>query len=188
MKKIKFIGATRNEKIFGLVAVFLALLLFARNSITMPGLSEWRNVRERIVVQRELYDRHLAVYSQREVVEDIYNKNIKTIEDIEKKIFSGKNINVAAAKMQKVVQRLATENNMSTKRTNTEKPVEISDGLFVITLGLFGSAHSMADLNSFLEQIEYAKDKLIYIPRIYLKNVRKEIVFEMQAFSIAMIG
>ena len=187
-KKIKFIGGTNAEKTLGILALILVVAVIGKTSIISPGLEKWFQARERFNAQKDLYNRYVSVYNKSEEVEAIYKKNIKTIEAIEKKIFTGNDINVTAAKLQKVVQQLADNNNIRVMRTNTEKPVKISGGLYVITLGVFGEARTMKDLNSFLEQLEYYQDKFLHAPRLYLKNIHKRISLEIQIFSVAMIS
>lgn len=186
--KFKIVGSTNMEKKLVVIALILLLVVLVKIFLVSPRWERWVQVRERVQVQNRLYHRYLAIYNKRGEVESTYKNNIKTIEAIEKKIFTGNDIHVAAAKLQKVIQSLAEKNNIRIMRTNIEKPVKISGGLYVITLGIFGEARTMKDLNGFLNQMEYYKEKHLHTPRVYLKNARKRISLEIQVFSVAMIS
>jgi hypothetical protein len=186
-RRLRFVGSTKKEKILAIFAVVLLVLVLGKNRIVLPALEKWTITRERIEQQEELYRRYLDIFNQRDDVKRIYESNQETIERIEKKVFRGNDIHVASAKLQKVVETLAEGNNIYIRRTHNEKPVEISGGLYVITLGVFGEVGTMADLNRFLEGLEFHKDKFLYAPRLYVKNIRNKISLEIQVFSIAMI-
>jgi hypothetical protein len=186
-KRLTFIGSTKKEKILGIFAIMLLFLVVGRNSLVLPAWERWKITRERIDQQEELYRRYLDIYNQKDDVERIYKSNQETIERIEEKIFRGNDIHVASAKLQKAVETLAESNNIYIRRTHNEKPVEISGGLYVITLGVFGEVRTMVDLNRFLEGLEFHKDKFLYAPRLYIKNIRNKVSLEIQVFGIAMI-
>ena len=187
IQRIKLIGATRREKALGALALLILLLLIGKNSVVLPHWERWIHLQEHIQQQEGLYTRYLRIYDQREGIENAYKKNRVTIEKIEGKIFTGHDIHVTAAKLQKVIQELAKDNHIRIRRTQTEKPVQISGGLYVITLGVFGEARTMGDVNRFLEHLEHHQKKYLYAPRLYLKNIRKRLNLEIQVFSIAMI-
>ena len=187
MKNIKLIGATRLEKIMGGIACLLLVAFLVRSLYQSQYMQTWEQKKDSLQTQLELYQRYTALYSQRENVEKTYKANLKNIEAIEDKIFTGNDINITSAKLQKVIQTLSTENNIAIQRTQTEKPVQVSDGLYVINLALFGQSDSMRDLNNFLATIENFGNKFLYNPKLYLKKTANSINFEMQIFGIAML-
>lgn len=187
IKQIKLAGATRMEKTLGVLALILLLLVIAKTNVLLPFLEKRANIREQIHQQENLYSRYLQIYNQREELKDSYERNLQTIRQIEGKIFTGHDVHVSAAKLQKIVQELAAKNHVMIQRTQTEQPVQISGGLYVISLGVFGQVQTMVDLNLFLEQLEYFKDKFLYAPKLYAKNIGNRITMEIQIFSLAMI-
>ena len=184
--RLKTIGRKR-EILLGAVAVFLLLLVLGRQNTGFSFLTDWKQVREQIELQQDLYSRYYHIYSQKEDVKRVYESNLETIEKVEKKVFTGHDIHVAAAKLQKVVQELASDNDIKVQRLNTQKPVQISGDLYAITLGLYGQAFTMADFNRFLETLEYHEDKYLYTPRLYVKEVRDHLTLEVEILSVAMI-
>ena len=171
----------------GILALILLLLVIGKTKVVLPFLEKWANIREQIHQQENLYSRYLQIYNQREQLKASYESNLETIRQIEGKIFTGPDVPISAAKLQKTVQELAAKNHVTIQRTQTEKPVQISGGLHVISLGVFGEAQTMVDLNLFLEQLEYFKEKFLYAPRLYVKNVGNRITMEIEIFSLAMI-
>ncbi|WDN90710.1 hypothetical protein BuS5_03681 [Desulfosarcina sp. BuS5] len=187
MKKIKFIGSTSKEKALGIIALLLVLLFIGKTGMLGPVFQKWAHLREQIEAQQDLYNRYLTIYSQRDEVDRIYKKNLKTIETIEQKIFSGPDINIAAAKLQKIIQNLAQNNNIKIRRTQNNKPINISGGLYIISLGIFGESKTMRQLNGFLEELESYNNKFLFTPKLYAKSIKNRIILEIHVLGIAVI-
>lgn len=188
MKKIKFVGSTSREKIFALIAIILLLLVLVRGKMELkiPGLDEYYTIRDRFETKSQLYQRYRALLNEKQHIEEVHHANIQVIETLEKKLFRGRNINVTAAKLQKMIQSLATANHISIARTNIEKPEKIADNLYMIRMAVYGEANRMTDINAFLARLEYNRDKYLFAPRLYLKLSRGKLLIEMKIFSLAM--
>lgn len=176
---------TKEKYLLGIVA-FLALLLVIRSNFNSVIAPIFANSGEMVAQKKELYRKYLAILNNKEQIEKAYQKNKDVIESMEKKIFTGKDVNVAITRLQKSIQDIAEQSNINIKRIQTLKPEKVSDRLHAINLRIFAQSHTVKNLNTFLNQLEFNNQKLIYIPKLYTKKIRSELHIELEVFSLSV--
>jgi len=166
----------RDKKVLtvGAVAVFLILVM---NYVVFPFIESEKGIRERTQQKEMVLQKYEKIIKQRKEVEEKLDQLNRKLNRLNRKLLKGSTTSLAAAEMQKILERISSKHDLELKSVKVKEAEERGEFLAIpievrLTTDLNRARKFLADLEK--------NSKYLVIPKlkISVKNQRdpKEVI------------
>jgi hypothetical protein len=179
-----------------LILSLLVLFYFGMDKLLIsPFLKSIKETKERLETQEKLLNKYYSFAANKKQYEAILDELKKYYEKLQGKFLSEETEELASAKLQEIINNLATKSGLVVSRSTALKKEIINKNPHLIALSInfeINDLDSTQKLQTFLHDIEYNTDKLLFINSLRIKTLGLKVVkgasISSTLTAIAIIG
>jgi len=181
---------------FLLIAALVVVLYMGIDKIAIaPFFKSIRETNERLETQRKLLGKYRSFIANKKYYENRLNELEQYYAKLQEKILIEETEDLASAKLQEIINNLATQNGLVVARSTALKKEVLNKKPYLIALSInfeVNDLNSSQKLQRFLFDIEYNNDKLLFIDNLRIKtlglNTVKGVTISSTLTAIAAIA
>ena len=179
-----------------LILSLLVLFYFGMDKLLIsPFFKSIKETKERLETQEKLLNKYYSFAANKKQYEAILDELKKYYEKLQGKFLSEETEELASAKLQEIINNLATKSGLVVSRSTALKKEIINKNPHLIALSInfeINDLDSTQKLQTFLHDIEYNTDKLLFINSLRIKTLGLKVVkgasISSTLTAIAIIG
>ncbi len=163
--------------IFSCIAIVI-LMVIILDKLSFGSFFQSNNMDEELSLKKDLLVKYNTVISMKDSYEKKLNELKDSYKSIENRLFQCKTGDLAQAKLQEFIKRVARQNGLIVSRSSAQKGEIISDEphlMLVYAKVEINDIDKIKKLQEFLYDVEYEKKKLIFIDDLKLRSSGFEI-------------
>ena len=164
----------KRAKIFlSIAVVILIVVIFDRLSFS-PFPRSLKNMDEELFLKKNLLTKYNTAISMKDSYETKLNELRSSYNSIENKLFQSKTEDLAQAKLQEYVKNIARQSGLIISRSSAQKGEVISNDphlMLVYARVEIADIDRIKKLQKFLYNIEYDKEKFLFVDDLKIKGV-----------------
>ncbi len=164
----------KRAKIFlSIAVVILIVVIFDRLSFH-PFPHSFKNMGEELSLKKNLLIKYNTAISMKDSYEKKLNELRGSYNSIENKLFQSKTEDLAQARLQEYVKKIARQSGLIISRSSAQKGKIISDDprlMLVYAKVEIADIDRIKKLQKFLYNIEYDKEKFLFVDDLKIKGV-----------------
>ncbi len=184
-----------REKILLIAALAVILYMGIDRIAITPFFKSIRETNDRLETQRKLLGKYRSFIANKKYYENRLNDLEQYYAKLQEKILIEETEELASAKLQEIINNLATKNGLVVSRSTALKKEVLNKKPYLIALSInfeVSDLNSSQKLQSFLYDIEYNHDKLLFIDNLRIKtlglNTVKGVTISSTLTAIASIA
>ncbi len=173
MKNLLFNKFNKRTLIFSGVAIFIVLVILLDSLFFSPLFHSIRELDNKLSMKSELLEKYRSNIQNK----DLYQKRLEELRtsysSLEKYFFLCKTEDLAQAKLQEFIKSVARKNGIIVSRSSSKKGKLITEkpSLMLIHAKVeINDVDKMAKIQSFLYNIEYENEKVIFVDDLRLRS------------------
>ncbi len=184
-----------RERVF-LIVAFLILFYFSIDRMVVtPFFQSINETKERLETQERLLKKYYSFAGDRKHYESRLNELEQYYTKFQEKFLLEETEELASAKLQEIINNLATRNGLVVSRSTALKKEVINKNPYLIVLSInfeITDLDNSQKLQQFLYDIEYNNEKLLFVDNLRIRtiglNVVKGASVSSTLMAIASIG
>lgn len=184
-----------REKILLIVTLVVIFYMGIDRIAITPFFKSIRETNDRLETQRKLLGKYRSFIANKKYYENRLNDLEQYYAKLQEKILIEETEELASAKLQEIINNLATKNGLVVSRSTALKKEVLNKKPYLIALSInfeVNDLNSSQKLRSFLYDIEYNNDKLLFIDNLRIKtlglNTVKGVTISSTLTAIASIA
>ncbi|MCF6154174.1 MAG: hypothetical protein E3K36_02750 [Candidatus Brocadia sp.] len=184
-----------RERVFLIVALVILFYISIDRIVITPFFKSINETKERLETQERLLKKYYSFAANKKHYETRLNDLEQYYTKFQEKFLSEETEELASAKLQEIINNLATRNGLVVSRSTALKKEVINKNPYLIVLSInfeITDLDNSQKLQKFLYDIEYNNDKLLFIDNLRIKtlglNVVKGATVSSTLMAIASIG
>lgn len=169
----KFKKMKAREKALLVIALIVMLYLSIDKVIVTPFLKSINETKERLETQKKLLKKYYSYIANKKQYETKINELEQYYTNLQEKFISEETEDLASAKLQEMINNIATKNGLVVSRSTASKKEIINKYPYLIALSIsieINEIDSSQKLQNFLYDIEYNSDKFLFIDNLKIKT------------------
>lgn len=184
-----------RERVFLIVALVILFYISIDRIVITPFFKSINETKERLETQERLLKKYYSFAANKKHYETRLHDLEQYYTKFQEKFLSEETEELASAKLQEIINNLATRNGLVVSRSTALKKEVINKNPYLIVLSInfeITDLDNSQKLQKFLYDIEYNNDKLLFIDNLRIKtlglNVVKGATVSSTLMAIASIG
>lgn len=184
----------RRTKVFSGIAVFILIVIILDRLFFSHLYHSLNTLDEELSLKKDLLTKYYSTIAMK----DAYRKRLDELKayysSIENRLFLYGTVDLAQAKLQEFVKNVAMKNGIIVSRSSAKKGEIINENPnLMLIYGDFeiNDIDKIEKLQSFLHNIEYKSEKLIFVDELKIKgtgfNMTKGVSVSIKLFTIAKL-
>lgn len=173
-----------------LIVSLIVLFYFGTDKIIItPFFKSINETKERLETQEKLLRKYYSFVANKKQYETRLNDLEQYYEKLHVKFLSEETEELASAKLQEIINNLATKNGLIVSRSTALKKELINKTPYLIALSIsfeINDVDNTKKLQSFLYDVEYNNDKLLFIDNLRIKTLGLKVVKGVNVSSTLM--
>ena len=169
----KFKKMKAREKALLVIALIVMFYLSIDKVIVTPFLKSINETKERLETQKKLLKKYYSYINNKKQYEAKINELKQYYTKMQEKFISEETEDLASAKLQEMINNIATKNGLVVSRSTASKKEIINKQPYLIALSIsieINDINSSQKLQNFLYDIEYNSDKFLFIDNLKIKT------------------
>src|SRR3972149_11514629 len=183
-----------RERILLVVALIVLFYMSLDRVVITPFFKSINETKERLETQKKLLMKYYSFAANKKQYETRLGELEQYNAKLQEKFLSEETEDLASAKLQEMINNLATKNGLVVSRSTASKKEIINKQPYLIALSIsieINDINSSQKLENFLYDIEYNIDKFLFIDNLKIKtsglNVIKGVTVSSTLTAIASI-
>lgn len=184
-----------RERVLLIVALVTLFYISIDRVVITPFFQSINETKERLETQKRLLEKYYLFAAKKKHYESRLNELEQYYAKFQEKFLLEETEELASAKLQEIINNLATRNGLVVSRSTALKKEVINRNPYLIVLSInfeIIDLDNSQKLQKFLYDIEYNNDKLLFIDNLRIKtiglNVVKGATVSSTLMAIASIG
>jgi hypothetical protein len=150
---------SQKKFLWGFIGMAIVILIYTYGIV--PLVEAKKKAEEEIVLKERILQKYAEVIQTRKKGEEALDRNLKEIEEIEKRLLPGETPQLGGAGLQDIVKRVSEKNSIALRSFRILEPKEV--GVYrKISLQIeFNPIGSMLSLGQFIYDLEHQEKKLM---------------------------
>ena len=168
-----------RERVFLIVALIVLFYIGIDRVVIAPFFKSITETKERLETQEKLLRKYYSFVANKKQYETRLNDLEQYYTKFQWKFLSEETEELASAKLQEIINNLATKNGLVVSRSTALKKEIINRKPYLIVLSInfeITDLDSSQKLQKFLYDIEYNTDKLLFIDNLRIKTLGLNVV------------
>ena len=168
-----------RERILLVVAIIVLLYIGIDKIVITPFVKSINETKERLETQKKLMRKYCSFVTNKKQYEDRLNDLDQYYISLQDKFFTEETEDLASAKLQEMVDNLATKNGLIVSRSTALKKEIINRKPYLIAVSInfeINDIDSSKKLQNFFYDIEYNSDKLLFIDSLKIKTIGANVI------------
>lgn len=174
-KLIKLLGRFKVRERILLISAFIVLLYIGIDRIVLtPFFKSIHETKEHLETQEKLLGKYYSFVANKKHYEGKFNDLEQYYEKLQEKFLLEETEEIAFAKLQEMVNTLATRHGLVVSRSTALKKEVVNKKPYLIALSVnieVNELNSSQKLQNFLYDVEYRSDKLLFIDNLKIKTL-----------------
>lgn len=177
------------------VAIIVIFYMGLDRGVITPFFKSINETKDRLETQKKLLMKYYSFAANKKQYESRLGELEQYYAKLQEKILSEETEELASAKLQEMINNLATKNGLVVSRSTALKKEVINKNPYLIAMSInfeISDLDSSQKLQNFLYDIEYNSDKLLFVNSLRIKtmglNVVKGATISSTLTAIASIG
>lgn len=174
-KLIKLLGRFKVRERILLISAFIVLLYIGIDRIVItPFFKSIHETKEQLETQEKLLGKYYSFVANKKHYESKFNDLEQYYEKLQEKFLLEETEEIAFAKLQEMVNTLATRHGLVVSRSTALKKEVVNKKPYLIALSVnieVNELNSSQKLQNFLYDVEYRSDKLLFIDNLKIKTL-----------------
>lgn len=184
-----------RERILLVVAIIVIFYLGLDRVVITPFFKSINETKDRLETQKKLLMKYYSFAANKKQYETRLGELEQYYTKLQEKILFEETEELASAKLQEMINNIATKNGLVVSRSTALKKEVINKNPYLIAMSInfeISDLDSSQKLQNFLYDIEYNNDKLLFVNSLRIKtlglNVVKGATISSTLTAIASIG
>jgi cysteinyl-tRNA synthetase len=168
-----------RERVLLIVAVFVLLFIGIDRAVITPFFTSINETKERLETQKQLLKKYYSFIANKKQYETRLNDLERYYTEYQEKFLSEVTEELASAKLQEIINNLASKNGLVVSRSTALKKEIINKKPYLIVLSInfeISNLDSSLKLQNFLYDIEYNNEKLLFLDNLKIKTLGLNVV------------
>lgn len=168
-----------RERVFLVIALIVLFYMGIDRVVITPFFKSINETKERVETQEKLLRKYYSFVANKKHYETRLNALEQYYTEFQGKFLSEETEELASAKLQEIINNLATKNGLVVSRSTALKKEVINKTPYLIVLSInfeIIDLNSSQKLQNFLYDIEYNDDKLLFIDNLRIKTLGLNVV------------
>lgn len=168
-----------RERVFLIVALVILFYFSIDRVVITPFFKSINETKERLETQERLLKKYYSFVANKKHYETRLNDLEQYYTKFREKFLSEETEELASAKLQEIINNLATRNGLVVSRSTALKKEIINKNPYLIVLSInfeITDLDNSQKLQKFLYDIEYNNDKLLFIDNLRIKTLGLNVV------------
>lgn len=168
-----------RERIMLVIASLVLSYIGLDRIVITPFFKSINETNERLEAQKKLLKKYYSFVANKKKYEVQLNDLGRYYASLQEKFLSEETEELASAKLQEIINNLATKNGLVVARSTALKKEVINKKPYLIALSInfeITDLDSTQKLQSFLYDIEYKNDKLLFIDGLKIQTLGLDII------------
>lgn len=159
--------------IFSAIAIFILIVIILDRLLFSPLYHSIKKLDEELSLKKDLAMKYYSVIGREELYKKKLNELKTSANSIENRFFSGKTEDLAQAKLQEYVKKIARRNGLIVSRSSARKGKVINEeSHLILVYATFevNDVDKIKKVQSFLYNIEYENEKFILVDELKIRG------------------
>ena len=159
--------------VFSGIAIFILMVIILDTLFLSPLFHSIRKLDDTLSMKSNLLEKYRSILGKKELYEKTLEELESSYSTLEKFFFLSKTEDLAQANLQEFIKSVARKNGILVSRSSSKKGKVITDkpSLMLIHAKVeINDVDKMAKIQSFLYNIEYENEKLIFVDELKLRS------------------
>jgi hypothetical protein len=168
-----------RERVFMVVALIVLFYVGIDRVAITPFFKSINETKERLETQEKLLRKYYSFVANKKQYENRLSELEQYYTKLQGKFLTEETEDLASAKLQEIINNLATRNGLVVSRSTALKKEVINKKPYLIVLSISFEISDLDDsqkLQNFLYDIEYNNDKLLFIDNLRIKTLGLNVV------------
>lgn len=168
-----------RERILLIAAIIVLFYISLDRVAITPFFRSINETKERLETQKKLLKKYYSFVANKKQYENRLNDLEKNYVKLQEKFLSEETEELASAKLQEIINNLANKNGLVVSRSTALKKEIINKKPYLIALSINFEINDLNDsqkLQTFLYDIEYNNDKLLFIDNLRIKTLGLNVI------------
>ncbi|KAA3608407.1 MAG: hypothetical protein D8M57_09410 [Candidatus Scalindua sp. AMX11] len=173
MKNQIFNKFNKRTTIFSSIAIFILLMLLLDSLFFRPLFHSIQKLDDTLSMKSELLEKYRSNIGNKELYQKTLDEMRSSYSSLEKYFFLCKTEDLAQANLQEFIKSVARRNGIIVSRSSSKKGKLITDKPFLMLIHAkveINDVDKMAKIQSFLYNIEYENEKVIFVDDLKLRS------------------
>lgn len=168
-----------RERVFLIVALAILFYISIDRVVITPFFQSINETKERLETQERLLKKYYSFAARKKYYETRLNDLEQYYTKFQENFLSEETEDLASAKLQEIINNLATRNGLVVSRSTALKKEIINKNPYLIVLSInfeITDLDNSQKLQKFLYDIEYNNDKLLFIDNLRIKTLGLNVI------------
>lgn len=168
-----------RERVLLIVAIIVLMYIGVDRVVIAPFFKSINETKERLETQKQLLKKYYSFVANRKQYETRLRDLEQYYKEYQGKFLSEETEELASAKLQEMINNLATRNGLVVSRSTALKKEIINKKPYLIELSInfeISNLDSSQKLQNFLYDIEYNNEKLLFLDNLKIKTLGLNVV------------
>ncbi|MDR4497413.1 MAG: GspMb/PilO family protein [Candidatus Scalindua sp.] len=173
MKNLLLNKFNKRTIIFSGIAIFIVMVIILNSTFLSPLFHSIRKLDDTLSMKSNLLEKYRSLLGKEESYQNTLKELESSYSNLEKFFFLSKTEDLAQANLQEFIKNVARKNGILVSRSSSKKGKLITDkpSLMVIHAKIeINDVDKMEKIQSFLYNIEYENEKLIFVDELKLRS------------------
>lgn len=168
-----------RERVLLIVAIIVLLYIGIDRVVIAPFFKSINETKERLETQNQLLKKYYSFVANKKQYETRLSDLEEYYKKYQEKFLSEETEELASAKLQEMINNLATRNGLVVSRSTALKKEIINKKPYIIELSInfeISNLDNSQKLQNFLYDIEYNKERLLFLDNLKIKTLGLNVV------------
>jgi len=168
-----------RERVMLFVALTVLFYFALDRGVISPFIKSIQETNERLETQKKLLQKYYSVVNNKKQYETVLSNYEQYYAELQEKFLSEKTEELASAKLQEIINNLATKNGLVVSSSTALKKEVINKKPYLIALSInfeISDIDNTQKLQNFLYDIEYNKEKLLFLDNLRIKTLGLNVI------------
>lgn len=168
-----------RERVLLIVAIIVLMYIGVDRVVIAPFFKSINEAKERLETQKQLLKKYYSFVANKKQYETRLRDLEQYYKEYQGKFLSEETEELASAKLQEMINNLATRNGLVVSRSTALKKEIINKKPYLIELSInfeISNLDSSQKLQNFLYDIEYNNEKLLFLDNLKIKTLGLNVV------------
>ncbi|BBO16730.1 conserved hypothetical protein [Candidatus Brocadia pituitae] len=168
-----------RERVLLIVAIIVLMYIGIDRVVIAPFFKSINETKERLETQKQLLKKYYSFVANKKQYETRLRDLEQYYKEYQGKFLSEETEELASAKLQEMINNLATRNGLVVSRSTALKKEIINKKPYLIELSInfeISNLDSSQKLQNFLYDIEYNNEKLLFLDNLKIKTLGLNVV------------
>ncbi|TVM00314.1 MAG: hypothetical protein CV087_14375 [Candidatus Brocadia sp. WS118] len=168
-----------RERVLLIVAIIVLLYIGIDKAMITPFFKSINETKERLETQKQLLKKYYSFIANKKQYETRLSDLERYYSEYQGKFLSEETEELASAKLQEIINNLATKNGLVVSRSTALKKEILNKKPYLIELSInfeISNLDNSQKLQNFLYDIEYSNEKLLFLDNLKIKTLGLNVV------------